>query len=723
MNVLNSGAYAQYFSLALLTVAAAGVVLLTSLVVVRCEAARYRRLAWQAAVVSLALLVLGEMSGLLAVASRAVLGHSARFDTTIDTTVAEPETAPASVLDPAMAAAVVPVSIEPTSAESDIEFDPLLLELQSLDLATDTELLEALLADLELPAPETDEAEVDVATLPVVIPAEPVASSQSQPESVAGELLALAGYGIWCLVAIVLLTRSILGRILLRYRVARSGQIAAPELVETVARISTALWIRQAVQIREVPRISVPLVIGTWRPLIVVPTTFLQDFEADEQAAVLAHELGHISRRDPLWRLFADGVVALLWWHPASWWARRQLAAANETAADEASLVVANGPELLAGCLVRLGRQLLTRQTATAIAVSGSGIRSVTGRRVVKLLQLKGDWKPPRRREFFIACGFSLAMIATVLFSSAGARPNESSAGAQPMSLVQKYWKHSLVGATVAALLTTAYVESDHIQADHVQADDSQAEDARPNDEELALLDDPEVEEAKRGSVASERRGPRDPQPAAAEGERPFAEKRAAAKAASLQVRNEGRTNSGENPPNRVAERPNEQPQQLINARPPWTARQRQHIRVAVENLKRGGLVVYAGKLEKLLEGKSELAELRETDLRERVALRRERGLPIPAHIEQQLERLSNSHPRESRENVASVPETEDPETPNEEVRDEEDAEEEETQDESQPEIKASDATTDELVRLRGEVIRLRNEVILLRQRERANRE
>ena len=53
------------------------------------------------------------------------------------------------------------------------------------------------------------------------------------------------------------------------------------------------------------------------------------------QMFTLAHELAHLAARDPFWCLVADGAAAMLWWHPAVWWLRRQSQLASELAADE----------------------------------------------------------------------------------------------------------------------------------------------------------------------------------------------------------------------------------------------------------------------------------------------------------------------------------------------------------------------------------------------------
>ena len=81
-------------------------------------------------------------------------------------------------------------------------------------------------------------------------------------------------------------------------------------------------------------------------------------FDAARQDSMLAHELAHLAAHDTCWCLLADAATAVLWWHPGVWWLRRQMHLASEMAADEASLLVADGPRVLAECLVELGTRL-----------------------------------------------------------------------------------------------------------------------------------------------------------------------------------------------------------------------------------------------------------------------------------------------------------------------------------------------------------------------------
>ncbi len=59
-----------------------------------------------------------------------------------------------------------------------------------------------------------------------------------------------------------------------------------------------------------------PMVIGFSKPLIILPTYFLKLASDAEIRAVLLHEEFHVQRRDMIFSLVEQVIIALLWWNP-----------------------------------------------------------------------------------------------------------------------------------------------------------------------------------------------------------------------------------------------------------------------------------------------------------------------------------------------------------------------------------------------------------------------
>jgi beta-lactamase regulating signal transducer with metallopeptidase domain len=220
----------------------------------------------------------------------------------------------------------------------------------------------------------------------------------------------------------------------------RRRQMADRALVERMERLARAVGLRRRVRVKVSARLAGPIAFGWIWPSVALPAGFAARLDRVKQDAVLLHELAHLAAHDPFWNLLADAATVVLWWHPAVWWLRRQLQLANELAADEASLLVADGPRVLAECLVQFGARLLERPVAGQIPVTG--FRSHLGRRVQQLMRLEGrTWSPPRRLSAALARSFgAAATAAAVVLCTAWATPRQLTKG-DSMKTMQQNWK------------------------------------------------------------------------------------------------------------------------------------------------------------------------------------------------------------------------------------------------------------------------------------------
>jgi hypothetical protein len=65
--------------------------------------------------------------------------------------------------------------------------------------------------------------------------------------------------------------------------------------------------------------VAAPMLVGIWRPRIVVPVDFEARYSADEQSLVLAHERSHLERADIWVNTAAAGFLCLTWFNPLVW--------------------------------------------------------------------------------------------------------------------------------------------------------------------------------------------------------------------------------------------------------------------------------------------------------------------------------------------------------------------------------------------------------------------
>ena len=107
--------------------------------------------------------------------------------------------------------------------------------------------------------------------------------------------------------------------------------------LEDLSAASRAAGLRAIPRVAESPTLSVPLMLGVREPVILLPSSWRQ-WDPEEFAAVLAHEISHVARRDALLQRLVLIHRAIFWFSPLAWWLERHLAQLSEHASDEAAL-------------------------------------------------------------------------------------------------------------------------------------------------------------------------------------------------------------------------------------------------------------------------------------------------------------------------------------------------------------------------------------------------
>lgn len=104
--------------------------------------------------------------------------------------------------------------------------------------------------------------------------------------------------------------------------------------------------------LRESSAVTVPVTVGFWRPLLILPVQW-RSWDDWTQRAVLTHELTHVRRRDWGIAMVAAFAKCLFWFNPLSWWLERKLSSLAEQASDEACVRLFGDPQRYAKTLLR----------------------------------------------------------------------------------------------------------------------------------------------------------------------------------------------------------------------------------------------------------------------------------------------------------------------------------------------------------------------------------
>jgi beta-lactamase regulating signal transducer with metallopeptidase domain len=126
-------------------------------------------------------------------------------------------------------------------------------------------------------------------------------------------------------------------------RLRRTAEPISEEFMLLVAQISQQMGLRQQARVRQTSADIGPIVIGVRRPTVFIPTFLLEQLPRPQSAAMLAHELAHLRRRD-VWAAAVQFVAQCVWWfHPAVWWMNFQITRQRERCCDEEVVVGLSG--------------------------------------------------------------------------------------------------------------------------------------------------------------------------------------------------------------------------------------------------------------------------------------------------------------------------------------------------------------------------------------------
>jgi WD40 repeat protein/beta-lactamase regulating signal transducer with metallopeptidase domain len=155
----------------------------------------------------------------------------------------------------------------------------------------------------------------------------PAAAAAEAPDLMPLLVLAWLIGAVVCLARVTLYTRRF-------HRLLVHARRAGAPVQEQAQALARQMGMKRCPQVWLVPGALPPMVWGVGPLRILFPAGLLDRLDHEERASLLAHELGHIARRDHWVRWLEILVLAVYWWYPLAWWARRQMQDREEECCD-----------------------------------------------------------------------------------------------------------------------------------------------------------------------------------------------------------------------------------------------------------------------------------------------------------------------------------------------------------------------------------------------------
>lgn len=240
---------------------------------------------------------------------------------------------------------------------------------------------------------------------------------------------------VWLIVAVGLLIRKVtVYQSFVKYIKAGRIEISDMQLWERVGKLIEQTGVKGAVGLYTNSLISSPLLIGFFRPCIMLPTTELS--ESDFENTIL-HELTHYKRRDMFYKWLVQVTICLHWFNPLVYLMGREVNRACELSCDEAVIRK----------LDKNGQRAYGDTLLNAVEIGGNyknSLASVTLNESAELLKERLDaiMNYQKKSKFII----SVTIVVTILFSAGAVTTGAYAATNNSDSTPETPW--SVMGGT-----------------------------------------------------------------------------------------------------------------------------------------------------------------------------------------------------------------------------------------------------------------------------------
>jgi GWxTD domain-containing protein len=203
-----------------------------------------------------------------------------------------------------------------------------------------------------------------------------------------------------------------------------------------VTRWAAQMRILRPVVLLESLLIDMPVVVGHFRPVILVPLGFLSGLPPEHVEAILLHELAHIRRSDYLLNICQRLIEGLFFYHPAAWWISRVIRAEREHCCDDAAVALRGDAHSYAVALTALeGNRLEPKWPLRELTVTAAGGNLM--KRIRRLLYPQGPsglWAP-------VLAAIILTASTAMTLAAWHASPHPSAGAAQTSNPAENHWQ------------------------------------------------------------------------------------------------------------------------------------------------------------------------------------------------------------------------------------------------------------------------------------------
>lgn len=180
-----------------------------------------------------------------------------------------------------------------------------------------------------------------------------------------------------------------------------------------IKELATVLGVQMPVQLLESGLVTVPMVTGILKPIILVPAGLMINLPHDQIEAILLHELAHIRRRDFLVNLAQSFAEILFFFNPAVLWLSSLLREEREHCCDDMAIGITQSKKQYVHALVSFQEYQLENNTPYAMTFPGKKNQLLN--RVKRIVNNSNKTLNLTEKTFLVVCIGLILLLSMVV--------------------------------------------------------------------------------------------------------------------------------------------------------------------------------------------------------------------------------------------------------------------------------------------------------------------
>ncbi|MDP4193840.1 MAG: M56 family metallopeptidase [Bacteroidota bacterium] len=214
---------------------------------------------------------------------------------------------------------------------------------------------------------------------------------------------------IWLSGAIILLLKFLSG-LVFQKRLRNKSFSLDSDLQTIVDNTIRKLGYKSSISIAESLLAKTPMVIGYFKPIILLPIGIFTGLSNEQIELILAHEIAHIMRKDYFINIFLMLTEIVFFYNPAFWWISSKIKFERECSCDDLAISLTNYPFAYAKALAAV---LENSFNAPHYSLALFNKKSHALKRIERIIN-PSRMQPSSKEGFIVVIGLLLSLFITV---------------------------------------------------------------------------------------------------------------------------------------------------------------------------------------------------------------------------------------------------------------------------------------------------------------------